>query len=64
LPIVIFQQPAPKVRKSRGCKRFDRKIALEAYGSVTQVVAIKDANPLIEDINQIFVGQVIYLPPA
>jgi uncharacterized protein (DUF2235 family) len=41
-----------------------RKIALEAYGSVTQVVAIKDANPLIEDINQIFVGQVIYLPPA
>ena len=40
------------------------RIALEAYGHAARASAIKDANPLITDLDQIFVGQVIYLPPA
>ena len=40
------------------------RIALEVYGHAARASAIKDANPFITDMDQIFLGQVIYLPPA
>jgi hypothetical protein len=41
-----------------------RRIAETVYGHADCAAAIKNANPTIDDIDRIFVGQIIYLPPV
>lgn len=61
--------PAPATSKKRGqvIVRYGdtlEKIAIRYLGSKAAINKLVDANPQLTDINQLRVGQIIYLPPG
>jgi type II secretory pathway predicted ATPase ExeA/phage tail protein X len=57
---------APQQRSQTTVRYGDtlEKIALRYFGSTSGIHQLIQANPQLTDINQLFVGQVIYLPPG
>jgi type II secretory pathway predicted ATPase ExeA len=59
--------PAPPEQRSQITVRYGdtlEKLAIRYYGSKSGINSLIDANPQLTNINQLSVGQVIYLPPG